>query len=76
MQFRKEYETMGEVLVPANVYWGAQTQRSLENFKIGGQLMPLEVIKAYGILKMATAKANFNAGKISKEKCDIIAQVS
>ena len=75
MQFRKEYDTMGEVLVPANVYWGAQTQRSLENFKIGGQLMPLEVIKAYGILKMATAKANFNAGKISKEKCDIIAQV-
>lgn len=75
MQFRKEYDTMGEVLVPSNVYWGAQTQRSLENFKIGGQLMPLEVIKAYGILKKATALANFNAGKISKEKCDIIAQV-
>lgn len=50
-EFRIERDTMGEVKVPANVYWGAQTQRSLQNFKIGNQRMPIEIIRAFAVLK-------------------------
>ncbi|MCB0838238.1 MAG: class II fumarate hydratase, partial [Bacteroidetes bacterium] len=58
MQYRIEKDTMGEIQVPAVKYWGAQTQRSLENFKIGGQTMPIEVIRAFAILKKAAAITN------------------
>ncbi len=58
MNFRKEHDSMGEILVPADRYWGAQTQRSLENFRIGGEKMPREIIHAFGILKKAAALAN------------------
>ena len=53
MEYRIEHDTMGEVRVPADRYWGAQTQRSYENFKIGTQRMPEEIIHAFGILKKA-----------------------
>ncbi len=75
MTYRTEYDTMGEVKVPANRYWGAQTQRSIDNFKIGGQRMPLEIIYAFAYLKKAAARTNFDAGILSKEKCDLIGQV-
>jgi fumarate hydratase class II len=55
--FRIEKDTMGPVNVPADKYWGAQTQRSKENFTIGGQLMPKEVISAFAILKKAAAES-------------------
>ena len=58
MQMRKEHDSMGEVLVPADKYWGAQTQRSLENFKIGTEKMPLEIVHAFGALKLACARTN------------------
>ncbi|OWY23532.1 class II fumarate hydratase [Sphingobacteriales bacterium UPWRP_1] len=74
-QYRKEKDTMGYVEVPIHRYWGAQTQRSLQNFTIGGQRMPIEVIRAYGILKKAAAYANVECGALSKEKADLIAQV-
>ena len=68
---------MGEVQVPAHRYWGAQTQRSRENFKIGDEStrMPLEVIYAFAILKKSAAEANQQLGVISEEKAQIIAQV-
>lgn len=58
MDYRIEHDSMGEIKVPANKYWGAQTQRSLENFQIGTEKMPREIIHAFGILKLACAKAN------------------
>ena len=75
MNYRIEKDTLGEVQVPADKYWGAQTQRSLENFKIGNQQMPLEVIYAFAILKKAAAKTNTELGVLDKEKSDLIAQV-
>src|SRR5881628_873482 len=75
MSFRTEHDTMGEVEVPADKYWGAQTQRSRNNFKIGGHLMPSEVIKAFAILKKAAAQANLELGVLPKEKSDIIGKV-
>jgi len=66
---------MGPIEVPADKYWGAQTQRSKENFKIGGQLMPPEVIHAFAILKKAAALTNFELGILPKEKCDLISAV-
>jgi len=62
MDYRIEKDTMGEVKVPADKYWGAQTQRSKENFKIGGDRMPVEIIRAFGILKKAAAHANAELG--------------
>ena len=53
MDYRIEHDTMGEVKVPADRYWGAQTERSYENFKIGSSKMPLEIIHAFGVLKKA-----------------------
>ena len=58
-KYREEHDSMGSVLVPRDKYWGAQTERSLENFKIGDEKMPREVIRAMGILKAAAARANF-----------------
>ena len=73
MDYRIEKDTMGEVKVPANVYWGAQTERSRNNFKIGPEAsMPKEVIYAFGYLKKAAALANNELGVLSREKCDLI----
>jgi len=75
MNFRIEHDTMGPVEVPADKYWGAQTQRSKDNFKIGGQKMPVEIIDAFAILKKAAALTNKDLGVLSPEKCDLIARV-
>jgi fumarate hydratase class II len=75
MDFRTEKDTMGPVKVPADKYWGAQTQRSLENFKIGNQLMPLEIIYAFAWQKKAAAMANLELGILSSEKAKLIMQV-
>ena len=74
-KFRKEKDSMGEILVPADKYWGAQTERSLENFKIGTEKMPPEVIKAFGYLKKSAAMANKKLGKLTARKCQIICRV-
>ncbi len=68
---------MGEVKVPAHVYWGAQTQRSIENFKIARDTnrMPIEIIRAFAILKKAAALTNFEAGILPQEKCALIGRV-
>lgn len=68
MEFRIEKDTLGEMKVPAEKYWGAQTQRSKENFKIGTEKMPIEVIKAFAQLKKAAAVANHELGKLSDSK--------
>ncbi len=75
MEFRIEKDTMGPVEVPADKYWGAQTQRSRNNFKIGGQLMPSEVIKAFAILKKAAAQANNELGVLPADKSELIGQI-
>jgi fumarate hydratase, class II len=75
MEYRIEKDTMGEVKVPADKYWGAQTERSRNNFKIGGQLMPVEVIRGFAYLKKAAAQTNHELGVMPKEKMDQIAQV-
>ncbi len=72
MGYRIEKDTMGEMRVPDDKLWGAQTQRSFENFKIGNEIMPREITHAFGILKKAAAIANFNLGKISEEKKNAI----
>jgi fumarate hydratase class II len=75
MEYRIEHDTMGEVKVPADKYWGAQTQRSKHNFTIGAQLMPKEVIYAFAILKKAAAMANHECGVLPKEKMELIGKV-
>ncbi|MCC5921887.1 MAG: class II fumarate hydratase [Cyclobacteriaceae bacterium] len=77
MEYRIEKDTMGEIKVPANKYWGAQTQRSLENFTIGGDRhrMPIEVIRAFAILKKSAALTNAELGVLSEDKATIIAKV-
>ncbi|MFO0321788.1 MAG: class II fumarate hydratase [Bacteroidota bacterium] len=76
MEYRIEKDTMGEVKVPAHVYWGAQTERSRNNFKIGQEAsMPKEIIYAFAYLKKAAAQANFELGVLSKEKSDLIGKV-
>lgn len=75
MAFRKEKDSIGYVDVPADKYWGAQTQRSSQNFKIGGQQMPIEVIQAFAILKKAAAYTNRDAGVLSADKAELIAKV-
>ena len=70
---REEYDSLGKVLVPETKLWGAQTQRSINNFKIGDpSSMPIEIIKAYAILKKAAAFANYELSAISKEKKELI----
>jgi fumarate hydratase class II len=76
MDYRIEKDTMGEVKVPAHVYWGAQTERSRNNFKIGPEAsMPKEIISAFAILKKAAAHANCQLGVLPAEKRDLISQV-
>ena len=77
MEFRIEKDTMGEVKVPANAYFGAQTQRSIDNFKIAqdSNKMPKEIIRAFAYLKKAAAITNFEAGVLSDEKSKLIGQV-
>ncbi len=77
MEYRIEKDTMGEVKVPAHVYWGAQTERSVENFKIAQDInrMPMPIIKAFAYLKKAAAITNTTLGVLPAEKCDAIAQV-
>lgn len=76
MKYRIEHDTMGEVKVPVDKYWGAQTQRSKENFKIGEPAsMPKEIIKAFGYLKKAAAQANFELGVLAEEKKVLIEKV-
>lgn len=76
MSYRIEHDTMGEVKVPADKYWGAQTERSHENFKIGPEgSMPKEIIQAFAYLKKAAAFTNKDAGILPEEKRDLIAQV-
>ncbi len=73
--FRKEKDSMGYIDVPADKYWAAQTQRSSENFKIGGQRMPKEIISAFAVLKMAAAQANKDLGVLPYEKMEMIETV-
>jgi len=75
MQYRTEKDSIGPVEVPADKYWGAQTQRSSQNFKIAGNQMPLEIIRAFAILKKAAARTNEAAGVLPKGKADLIAKV-
>ncbi|HAH24485.1 MAG TPA: class II fumarate hydratase [Prolixibacteraceae bacterium] len=76
MEFRIEHDTMGEVKVPMDKYWGAQTERSRQNFKIGAEAsMPKEIIHAFAFLKKAAAHTNFELGILSAEKRDLIAKV-
>ncbi|MEP1778126.1 class II fumarate hydratase [Reichenbachiella sp.] len=77
MEYRIEKDTMGEVKVPAEKYWGAQTQRSKMNFKIGGEhmKMPIEIIRAFAILKKSAAETNAELGVMDKNKSDLIGQV-
>jgi fumarate hydratase, class II len=77
MEYRIEKDTMGKVEVPANVYWGAQTQRSIMNFPIAQDInkMPKEIIRAFAYLKKAAANTNFEAGVLSEDKKNLIGQV-
>ena len=75
MNTRIEHDTMGEIAVPADHHWGAQTQRSLENFKIGGQRQPKEIITAFAYLKDACARANRDCGKLTAEQAEAVSAV-
>ena len=75
MNTRMEHDTMGPIAVPAEHHWGAQTQRSIEHFKIGGQRQPREIITAFAYLKEACARANAEAGKLTAEQAETIAQI-
>src|SRR5881227_1458260 len=73
---RIESDSMGQIEVPANVYWGAQTQRSLLHFNIGRDVMPPEMIRAFGILKKACALVNQDLGKLPADKAHLIVQAA
>src|SRR6266403_1575220 len=73
---RTESDSMGKIEVPANVYWGAQTQRSLLHFNIGRDVMPPELIRAFGILKKAAALVNQDLGKLPADKAKLIVQAA
>ncbi len=75
MEYRIEKDTLGEIKVEKDRYWGAQTQRSLENFKIGKQKMPHEIIKSITIVKISAAIANYDLGILKKDKCELIIEV-
>src|SRR6202044_3408150 len=72
---RKETDSLGEVDVPAGKLWGAQTQRALEHFSIGTDLMPREMIDAYAILKKAAAMVNHGEQRLDEPRCNLIVQV-
>lgn len=73
--FRIESDSLGDVKVPNNRYWGAQTQRSVENFPIGSMRFQPEFLKAFALVKKAAAQANLSLGVLDHEKCDLICQV-
>src|SRR5690606_7038573 len=73
--FRVEKDSLGEVLVPADKLWGAQTQRSLQHFSIGEDLIPKEMIEAYALLKKGAALANSKLGHLPKEKAQLIIHI-
>ena len=77
-EYRIEHDSMGEMKVPADALWGAQTQRSFENFRIGTEKMPAEIIRAFGILKKGAARANrvCRPEKMTAEKCDAICRAA
>jgi fumarate hydratase, class II len=75
MNYRIERDSIGEIQVEADKYWAAQTQRSMQNFKIGGNRMPQEVIEGMAILKKAAAITNVNLGVLPQEKADLISKV-
>ena len=74
-RYRIEKDTLGEIEVPADRYWGAQTQRSLQNFRIGSERMPLEVVRAFAVLKKAAALVNAELTDFPEEKAQLIARV-
>src|SRR5271165_3246466 len=74
-EFRTETDGLGEVKVPADVLWGAQTQRSLEHFSIGHDLMPREMIDAYAVLKRCVAVVNHEGGRLDTQACELIKRV-
>ena len=76
MSYRIERDTMGEMQVPSEMYYGCQTARSLVNFKIGGERMPREMIRALGILKKAAALTNKDLGLLDAALCDAICQAA
>ena len=74
MEYRIEQDSMGQMQVPADRLWGAQTQRSYENFKIGTEKMPLEIIRAFAVLKKAAAQANHSLGRLDDRRLALICQ--
>ena len=74
--FRVEHDSIGEIQVPVDKMWGAQTQRSKENFAIGTELMPIELIHAFAVLKKAAAKVNYDLGSLSKVKMQAISRAA
>jgi len=75
IKYRKEKDSIGTIKVPADKYWAAQTQRSIQNFKIGGHAMPIEVIRAFAILKKAAAQTNADLKVLPKSKAKLISKV-
>src|SRR6266498_6152730 len=73
---RREADSLGEVEVPADRYWGAQTQRSLHHFSIGDDRMPVEVVRAFGVLKKAAALVNEDLGRLPHEKASLIVRAA
>ncbi len=73
---RTETDSMGAIEVPADRYWGAQTQRSLHHFSIGDDRMPIEVVRAFGVLKKAAALVNMELGKLPKDKAELIVKAA
>ena len=76
VKYRKESDSFGFINVPSNAYWGAQTQRSLKNFDIGNETIPLSIIKSLGVVKLAAAKVNFDQGKLSKKVTNAIVKAA
>ena len=76
MTTRTEHDTMGDVQVPSDAYWGAQTQRSYQNFKIGGETLPKPVIYALALIKKAAAQTNAGLGRIQQEQADLIVRAA
>ena len=76
MEYRTERDTMGEIDVPADRLWGAQTERSHENFPIGTERMPDEIVRAFAQLKAAAARANCRLGRMSRADADLIGAVA
>jgi len=75
-KIRVESDSMGDIEVPADRYWGAQTQRSLQNFKIGGEKMPTQMVKALGVQKLAAARTNVALGELDAKLGEAIFQAA